>query len=72
MYFVRERYLLGIFHNGGSRASHANGLCITIHTVLLDSLAGRPAGRLGDSERPGDQGGERERSGGVMFARVGI
>jgi hypothetical protein len=48
MFFVRERDLLGISHNGGSRASHAHGLCITIHTVLLDSLAGRPAGRLGD------------------------
>ena len=38
---LRERALLGIvtFHIGESRASPAHGLCITILTGLLDSLA---------------------------------
>ena len=35
----RERALLGIIHNGGSRASPAYGLRITILTGLLDRVA---------------------------------
>ena len=35
----RERDLLGIFHNGKSRAMPAYGLRITILTCLLDRIA---------------------------------
>ena len=39
----RERALLGIFHNGGSRASPAHGLRITILTGLLDRIVLHPS-----------------------------